>query len=135
VERKVAQLHGSGLSTTHLRLGAQAVLAQDLPLRDAPVLREARRFAEMASPEVAAVWGDATGRIRAAIPDTTYAIWFAPVSLLGGEAPVLHLLAPEGISTWLERKYIPLIREALKGTGSGYTDVEFVSAGEGTTCR
>jgi hypothetical protein len=135
VERKVAQLYGSGLSATHLRLGAEAVLAQNLPLRDAPVLREARRFEAMASPEIAAVWEEATSRIRSAVPESTFAIWFEPIALLGGDTPVIHLLTPDGIATWLERRYSALIREALKGTGSGYTDVEFVSAGERATCR
>ncbi len=134
MERKVAQLHGSGLSEIHLRLGAHAVLAQNLPLRDAPVLREARRLADMASSEAGTAWQEALEQIADVVPESTIKIWFEPIGLIGGEAPVLHLIAPHGIRAWLERRYVSLIREALQATGSGYTDVEFVSAGEGAAC-
>ncbi len=130
VQRKVVQLRASGLSETHLRLGAAEAVRQKLPLRDAIVLREARRFAGMASPEAEAAWTDAMQRVKAAVPESTFAIWFAPLSLLGGQTPHLHVLSPQGIRTWLERRYLPLIREALQAGGSGYIDVEFVSAGE-----
>lgn len=131
----MAQLHGSGLSVTYLRLGARAVLAQNLPLRDAPVLREAQRFREMGSPTAGAAWRETLDRLRAAVPESTFNIWLAPISLLGAKGMVLQLLAPDLIRTWVERRYSPLIREALQATGSGYTDIEFVSAGEGSTCR
>jgi hypothetical protein len=139
VERKANQLHGfataEGLSLTHLRLGAIEVQRRNLPLRDAPVLREARRLADLASPAAAASWESALARIRLCVPGSTFNIWLEPVTVLGGEEPTLHLLAPDGIASWLKRRYLPLIREALKGTGSAYTDLEFVSMGEGETCR
>lgn len=66
-----------------------------------------------------------------AVPESTFGMWLSPLQLVGADESTLFLTAPDGIRTWLERRYSALIREALQATGSGYTDVEFVSAGEG----
>lgn len=125
VERKVAQLHGSGLPDAQLRLGAQAAIRQGLPLRDAIVLREAERFAPSGDRKVLRAWIGARRRCRLAITQPgSYRIWIKPLRPVGAEGERLLLLAPEGIRTWVERRYSSLIREALQGTG--YTDVEFV---------
>jgi hypothetical protein len=69
------------------------------------------------------------------VPDSTFDIWLAPLQPAGAIGEILFLTAPEGICSWVKRRYSGLICDALRATGSGYTEVEFVSAGEGTTCR
>jgi hypothetical protein len=78
-------------------------------------------------------WSRVVLQLWHAVPDTTFAIWFAPLRFLGAEDSTLYLTAPEGIRTWVERRYSNLIREALQATGSAYTEVEFVDVGEGTS--
>ncbi len=85
--------------------------------------------------DVVEVTEDLLRRLAAAVPESTFKIWLEPLHPVAGDGTTLYLTAPEGIAAWTERRYSPLIREALKGTGSGYTDVEFVSAGEGATCQ
>lgn len=64
-----------------------------------------------------------------AVPESTFAIWLSPLRCAGADGTTLFLTATDDIRTWVERRYLTLIREALEGTG--YTDVEFVDlAGE-----
>lgn len=72
-----------------------------------------------------AAFADLAVRCWYAVPDNTFAIWLSPLRLVGVAGDALLLTAPDAIRTWVERRYLPLIREALQGTG--YTDVEFVS--------
>lgn len=134
MERKAKQLHGfataEGLSLTHLRLGAAEVAKLNLPLRDGPVIREARRFAEMGGEEAKAMWSRVLAWLRKQLPDSTFAIWIAPLQLVGVKGKAIILTAPDGIRCWVERRYFAFIRDALQATDSGYTEVEFVSAGE-----
>lgn len=74
-------------------------------------------------------------RLAAAVPESTFKIWLEPLRAVGAQGTTLYLAAPDGIRTWVERRYASLIREALQGTGSGYTDVEFVDMGEGSACQ
>lgn len=69
-----------------------------------------------------------------AVPESTFAIWLSPLRCAGADGSTLFLSAPDSIRTWVERRYLTLIREALQATGSDYTDVEFVSTGEGASC-
>jgi hypothetical protein len=71
-------------------------------------------------------------RLRAAVPESTFSIWLEPVRAVGADGSTLLLTAPDGIRTWVERRYTRLILEALQGTG--YTDVEFISA-EGVSTK
>lgn len=82
------------------------------------------------SPAARSAFANLIARCWHAVPDSTFAIWLSPLQLAGTAGDALLLTAPDGIRTWLERRYTPLIREALQATGSDYTDVEFVSMGE-----
>lgn len=84
-----------------------------------------------ASTDARAAFAQAAVRCWHAVPDSTFAIWLSPLRLVGTAGDSLLLTAPDEIRTWVERRYLPLIREALQDTGSGYTNVEFVSPGEG----
>lgn len=97
---------------------------------------ERERLAMLGPIESAAMraeWDQLLARIFEAVPSSTFKIWFSPLRFAGAVGTTLVLAAPDGIHAWLERRYSSLIREALEGTG--YTEVKFVSAGEGATCR
>ena len=136
IERKVSQLRGSGHPDTHLALACSEVLRQQLPLRDAIVLREARRYEAMATQESRDFWKDALARLAAAVPDSTYKLWLEPLSPIGVNGIKLLLAAPSSTGSWVQRRYSSLIREALAATDAGFTDVEIVSSLEETpACR
>jgi chromosomal replication initiator protein len=65
-----------------------------------------------------------------AVPESTFKIWLEPVRAIGAQGTTLYLGAPEGIQTWVERRYAPLIREALGQTESGLTEIAFAEKGE-----
>ncbi|MEX0973463.1 MAG: chromosomal replication initiator protein DnaA [Solirubrobacterales bacterium] len=77
-----------------------------------------------------ALWGEIRQRLRAAVPDSTFKIWLEPLRAVGGQGATLYLAAPEGIQTWVERRYSSLLREALEGAGSPFTEIAFSAPGE-----
>jgi chromosomal replication initiator protein len=62
------------------------------------------------------------------VPPSTFQLWLEPLTVVGAQAGILYLSAPEGIRAWTERRYSGLLREALSASGSELTDVSF--AGE-----
>ena len=80
------------------------------------------------APGAGSAWTDACVLLAASVPMSSYKIWLQPLQVVGADGSTLFLSAPEGITAWVGRRYASLIREALQATGSGYTDVEFVSA-------
>lgn len=113
VERKVTSLRASEFSEQTLRRACELVLAERFPLRDAIVLRAAKRIVAMLTPEVAATWRATQALIRASVPESTYRLWIEPLEAAGADEETLYLAAPEGIRAWAERRYAGLIVEAL----------------------
>ena len=77
-----------------------------------------------------ALWEDVRRRLRSAVPESTFKIWLEPLEPVGVQGTTLYLAAPAGIQTWVERRYAPLLREALGETAAALTDVAF-SDGDG----
>lgn len=126
---KVASLRASGFSEDLLRRSCRSVLDRQLPLRDAIVLREARRLSEMLTPEIEGFWQATRSRLQACIPESTCRLWIDPLQLVGAQDDTLYLAAPDGIREWSERHYSSLISEALQD-GTPYRRVALVSSGE-----
>ena len=63
-----------------------------------------------------ALWEEVQRRLRAAVPESTFKIWLEPLRAVGAQGTTLYLTAPDGIQTWVERRYTPLLREALDRT-------------------
>jgi len=72
-----------------------------------------------------ALWEEVRQRLRAAVPDSTFKIWLEPVRVVGAQGTTLYLSAPEGIRTWVERRYATLLREALDALGSPLSEITF----------
>ncbi len=127
VERKVASLAGSGFGPAVLTRACQATLAAQLPLRDAIVLREAKRLNEALSPELLRAWVCTRRGLRRSVPPSTYRIWFKPLRPVEATGATVVLTAPEHrIVAWAERRYSGLIVEALTAC-SNFNSVSFVS--------
>jgi chromosomal replication initiator protein len=78
-----------------------------------------------AKQDLDALWADVQARLRASVPPSTFQLWLEPLAIVGAQAGVLYLSAPEGIRAWTERRYSGLLREALSAAGSELTDVSF----------
>ncbi|HET9163130.1 MAG TPA: chromosomal replication initiator protein DnaA [Solirubrobacterales bacterium] len=75
-----------------------------------------------------ALWEEVRQRLRGAVPRSTFDIWLEPVRPVGSQGPTLYVSAPDGIRTWVERRYRSLLREALQATGSPLTEIAFGAA-------
>lgn len=66
------------------------------------------------TPELEAAWGTAVLKLRTAVGESTFEIWLAPLRPLGISQGVVYFAGPDGLCKWVERRYVPLIREALE---------------------
>ncbi|HMJ71857.1 MAG TPA: chromosomal replication initiator protein DnaA [Solirubrobacterales bacterium] len=76
-----------------------------------------------------ALWEDVQRRLRLAVPESTFKIWLEPLRPVGAQGTTLYLAAPDGIQTWVERRYAPLLREALADAVTPLSEIAFSSAG------
>jgi single-stranded DNA-binding protein len=92
-------------------------LLQDSPRRgDAGADRHLRVAVSVARAPTAAERRQLTrarARLRSSVPITTYNLWIRPLRLCAVTADAVHLLAPEHLRAWAERRYSPLIAAAL----------------------
>jgi chromosomal replication initiator protein len=75
-----------------------------------------------------ALWRATQKRLRASVPESTYRIWFEPLSVAGAAGDTLYLTAPEErVRAWAERRYASLIAEALADSGGSVRRVSFAT--------
>jgi chromosomal replication initiator protein len=77
-----------------------------------------------------ALWGEIQARLRSAVPESTFRIWLEPLRAVGAQGSTLYLAAPDGIRTWVERRYASLLREALAGSAAPFSEIGFAAADE-----
>lgn len=78
----------------------------------------------------AAIWGQVRAELKASLPDSTYRIWIAPLRPLSIAGSTLRLACPEPKRTWIERRYVPLIRAAMQRSGAAALDVAIGGASD-----
>ncbi|MEX2107969.1 MAG: chromosomal replication initiator protein DnaA [Solirubrobacterales bacterium] len=78
-----------------------------------------------------AIWREIQGQLRESVPDSTFKLWLEPIRAVGSQAETLYLSAPDGIRTWVERRYSSLIREALTRLDASLTEISFAVTGAG----
>jgi chromosomal replication initiator protein len=76
------------------------------------------------------LWGEVQHRLRSAVPDSTFKIWLEPLRAVGAQGATLYLAAPDGIRTWVERRYATLLREAVSEVAPALSEVAFAGPGE-----
>jgi chromosomal replication initiator protein len=75
-----------------------------------------------------ALWRATQKRLRASVPESTYRIWFEPLSVAGAAGDTLYLTATEErVRAWAERRYASLIAEALADSGGPLQRVSFAT--------
>jgi chromosomal replication initiator protein len=78
------------------------------------------------------LWGEVQRRLRSAVPESTFKIWLEPLRAVGAQGATLYLAAPDGIRTWVERRYATLLREALSEVAPALSEVSFAGSAEPT---
>jgi chromosomal replication initiator protein len=76
-----------------------------------------------------ALWEELRERLRAAVPESTFEIWLEPLRPAGTQGSTLYLTGPDGILTWVDRRYAALLRDALLASESGLTEIGFSAPG------
>lgn len=76
------------------------------------------------------LWGEVQHHLRKAVPESTFKIWLEPLRAVGAQGTTLYLAAPDGIRTWVERRYLTLLREALDEVAPALSDVAFAGSEE-----
>jgi chromosomal replication initiator protein len=77
------------------------------------------------------LWREVQQRLRRAVPDSTFKIWLEPLRAVGVQGSTLYLAAPEGIRTWVERRYVELLREALSEVTPTLDEISFADSSDG----
>ncbi len=96
---------------------------------------ESRRYGRSTVPDdpsaqkLDALWEEVRGRLRLAVPRSTFEIWLAPLQPVGAQGTTLYVSAPDGIRTWVERRYLSLLVEAVKAVDSSLGEVAFAAVG------
>ena len=67
--------------------------------------------------DLEALWREAQGRLRSSVPESTFALWLAPLKPSAVRGDTLYLSAPDDVRAWAERRYSALIRDAVAAVG------------------
>ncbi len=92
---------------------------------------------EISDPESA--WARAREELGRSLPAATFDLWIAPLRAVGSHAETLYLTGPERVRTWVGRRYMEPLEEALGRAGSSFERISLVepaskpSGGAGTS--
>jgi len=73
-----------------------------------------------------AAWAEVRAHLSSSLPAATFDLWIDPLSAVGSQAETLYLSAPARVRTWVERRYLGSLEEALGQFSSGLTRVALI---------
>ena len=79
--------------------------------------------------ELAPIWKGIREELRRTAGDFKFHLWLDPLELAGIEARTLYVRAPEHIRSWVEERYLPLLRRAAARSFDEHVTVEVVNQG------
>jgi chromosomal replication initiator protein len=77
--------------------------------------------------DVASVWEAVRRQLRQSVPDSTFKMWLEPLQPAAAQDDTLYLTAPDGIRTWVERRYGRLIAKTLAEQPGSMREVCFAA--------
>jgi chromosomal replication initiator protein len=89
---------------------------------------------DLAGQNLEALWEDVRRRLRAAVPESTFKIWLEPLRAVGTQGATLYLAAPDGIRSWVERRYSSLLRQALADSAAPLSEIGFAEPDAKPSC-
>jgi chromosomal replication initiator protein len=75
--------------------------------------------------DLGSLWRAVGEQLRASVPDSTFRLWLEPLRPRAVQGRTLYVSAPDGIRTWVERRYAPLIARALSELTPDLAEVSF----------
>lgn len=75
------------------------------------------------------IWDAVRAELRRLTPEAKYHTWLEPLELAARHGDVFYVRAPAQIRSWVEERYLPLVREAAAIVAGGGTSVEIVADG------
>ena len=63
--------------------------------------------------DAAALWRQVRAELEASLPKATFDLWIDPLRATGVRAGTLYVSAPKRVRTWVERRYLPALEDAL----------------------
>lgn len=73
-----------------------------------------------------AAWAEVRAQLSRSLPAATFDLWIDPLSALGSQAETLYLSAPARVRTWVERRYLGPLEDALRQLSSGLERIVLV---------
>lgn len=81
------------------------------------------------SPEAEQAWAAAQPGLQKRLQQSAYQMWIAPISVAGRDGDRIVLAAPGAIRTWVERRYLEVVMEAIEGfSGIQWVEVPGLAA-------
>jgi chromosomal replication initiator protein len=72
------------------------------------------------------VWESVRSELRRSLPAATFDLWIDPLKSAGAQAEALYLTGPTRVRTWVERRYLGALEEALRRVGSDFERIQLV---------
>jgi chromosomal replication initiator protein len=79
--------------------------------------------------DLASVWHGVRDELRAELPPSTFALWIDPLKPVSVRGSTLFLRAPESVRTWVDRRYLPRLNQALRRCAVELRQVELLAPG------
>jgi chromosomal replication initiator protein len=80
--------------------------------------------------DLATAWEGAREDLRASLPATTFDLWLDPLRAVSARGSTLFVSAPEGVCSWVERRYLPRLERALQAHAPELRHVSLLAAGD-----
>ena len=71
-------------------------------------------------------WATVRSELERSLPAATFDLWIDPLQAAGAQAETLYLTGPARVRTWVERRYLGSLEEALRRLGSGFERIQLV---------
>jgi chromosomal replication initiator protein len=75
-------------------------------------------------PETA--WQAVRAELRRSLPEATFELWIKPIRSAGAQAETLYVTGPKRVRTWVERRYMDVLTEALGRVDAGFDRISLV---------
>jgi len=72
------------------------------------------------------VWESVRAELRRSLPAATFDLWIDPLRSAGAQAEALYLTGPTRVRTWVERRYLGALEEALGRVDSDFERIQLV---------
>ncbi|HEY5907963.1 MAG TPA: DnaA N-terminal domain-containing protein, partial [Vicinamibacteria bacterium] len=81
---------------------------------------------ERGNDDARTTWAAVRSELERSLPAATFDLWIDPLQAAGSHAETLYLTGPTRVRTWVERRYMGSLEEALRRLGTGFERIGLV---------